>query len=472
MALLDPMALDQVDLFAIDVKGSTLPAESQVSFELKFEDGSNQARKTWDSLARLERWGNRLVVKKSELENAAAMNWSNITVISLAVYADAAQVNLAGTVSVRNLVGTAAAGWERAINRELIDLENSDTIENNALSAIINRQAQTGLFTTWIDEDPNPSYLYGQGLALKALCLEGIWNEQGPANAAALAAEKIALFLANNQQAMGYWPRAWNASTGAVIQLAEADDTVWMGDFPWPLTGLQAYYKKTGDERVRPAIQNALEFIRLLINEQGQLFTRNINTQATVEVKSNEAYAAVMLALLESDEDELVDKLWNYIDANAWDESLGMWQEGRESQRVVLFANAWLAPLQVMREQRGKGGDSRDAFNALSAVGKALHTCGPGSPCGLDGVVPLATWYEGTLSYIAAGGPGSMELFGDLINFINEDGTVPSYNDNIGSMAGIWAVDWSSLDGTTWLYYAASGNTPFHITDGTPVTLD
>lgn len=51
-----------------------------------------------------------------------------------------------------------------------------------------------------------------------------------------------------------------------------------------------------------------------------------------------------------------------------------------------------------------------------------------------------------------------------IYNLIDNDGkffgTIRHYNDNV-SVAGIWAVDWSSLDGTSWLYFAASGKSPF-----------
>jgi hypothetical protein len=41
---------------------------------------------------------------------------------------------------------------------------------------------------------------------------------------------------------------------------------------------------------------------------------------------------------------------------------------------------------------------------------------------------------------------------------------VPAYNENLGAIGGIWAVDWSSLDATSWLYFAAAGKTPFAYT--------
>jgi len=105
------------------------------------------------------------------------------------------------------------------------------------------------------------------------------------------------------------------------------------------------------------------------------------------------------------------------------------------------------------------------AVEALSLSGKLLYTKGPGEPSGLDGVGPVATWYEGTLSYISAEGPGSNSLFKGIADYINSDGTVPAYNDNLGAMAGIWAVDWSSLDATSWLYYAAAKKSPFDTTE-------
>jgi hypothetical protein len=79
----------------------------------------------------------------------------------------------------------------------------------------------------------------------------------------------------------------------------------------------------------------------------------------------------------------------------------------------------------------------------------------------MDGIGPIAVWYEGTLSYINAGGPGSNYLFRNIIPYINPDGSVPHYNDDLGANAGIWAEKWASLDGTSWLYYTARGSSPF-----------
>jgi len=92
-----------------------------------------------------------------------------------------------------------------------------------------------------------------------------------------------------------------------------------------------------------------------------------------------------------------------------------------------------------------------------------MYTKGPDKPIGLDGIGPVATWYEGTLSYICAQGSGSQMLFDSLVNYRLADGTIPAYNDNIGSLVDIWAVNWSSLDATLWLYFAAAKGSPFKI---------
>ena len=119
-----------------------------------------------------------------------------------------------------------------------------------------------------------------------------------------------------------------------------------------------------------------------------------------------------------------------------------------------------MAPLLVRHNETGL------ALDALSLIGKALYTKSAGEPYGLDGIVPLSVWYEGTLSYIAAKGPGSAVLFDNIKGYVNADGTVPHYSENLGAMAGIWAMDWSSLDGTAWLYFAASQSSPFDVVSG------
>lgn len=182
------ITLANYDLFGFNLKG--LPNNGYVGFELKFEDGTHQAVVRWDGLAGLNRWADNISAAKKQFSNSAAMDWSNVKVISLAVYAEASTQYTStdqGSVSVYGLVGTKMADWERATAREFINPYDFELINQNAINAIINRQTSKGLLTTWTQD--NSSWLYGQGLALKALSREGTWNQGVPVNASAIAAE-------------------------------------------------------------------------------------------------------------------------------------------------------------------------------------------------------------------------------------------------------------------------------------------
>jgi hypothetical protein len=459
-----PISLADFDLFGFDIKGTNIPGE--VGFELKFEDGSHQAVVQWERLAGLNRWAERISAAKKQFSNESSLDWSKIRVISLAVYAPAIAANnnsQSGIICITPLKGASMATWERATEQEFIDPQSTIAIGKKAIEALINRQKSTGLLTTW-DED-GTSWLYGQGLALKALSLEGNWKQGNPDDKAAMAAEKLALFLSSHQQPEGYWPRAWNSISGSIAVLRENDGTVWMGDFPWVITGLQAYYKKSGDSRVKAAIQNGLNFLVNLIKDDGQFFTKNPQTGTTYEVASCEAYAAAILCLEESGDTVHANALTRYITAYGWDSMLRCWRESTYSDRIVLFANTWMSYYLFQK------GETQKALDALSLAGKVLYTRGNGEHYGLDGIVPLSVWYEGTLSYISAGGPGCRNLFNELKSHIHDDGMVSHYNENLGGMGGIWAVDWHSLDGTSWLYFVCKGVSPFKVTEGIPVGI-
>jgi hypothetical protein len=117
-------------------------------------------------------------------------------------------------------------------------------------------------------------------------------------------------------------------------------------------------------------------------------------------------------------------------------------------------------------------GETQKGLDALSLAGKVLYTNGNGELHGMDGIVPLSVWYEGTLSYIADGGPGSASLFEEISRKVHPDGMVSHYNENLGGIGGIWAVDWHSLDGTSWLYFVTSGKSPFDVTEGIPLAVN
>lgn len=450
-----PIVLSDSDIIGIDVKGSECNPARNV--RAKFEDGTSQTGYIWHGLASLTRWCERLVVLKKQFEGS--MNWNNVKVVTLEVSSDASSNDTqadSGVVAFRKLQKANAAKWERTNAFETLkDSDYLDSIKYKAFEGILARQTSTGLFYTWRED--KSSWLYGHGMLLKILTIEGNWEKASPINENAKAAEDLAMFFVKHQDAKGFWPRAWNSDNGTIRVNTEDDGTIWMGDFPWVITGLVNYYAKTGDTRAVPAIQKARSFLYNLIDTNGKFYTINVNTNTKYEVTSAEAYAAAILSVYELGDSAMATTMLNYISSRTWDNDLKYWKESIYSRRPVLFANTWMAQL----IDRTPGYEK--AYNALSFIGKAMDTKGPGQPEGFDGIGPVATWYEGTLSYICAKGPGSQMLFDSLIKYRFADGTIPAYNDNIGGKVDIWAVNWSSLDATLWLYFAASKSSPFKI---------
>jgi hypothetical protein len=463
----EPLSLNAYDIFGFDLHGSACtsgyPCHKDHVIEIKFEDGSRQASHTRmgeDGILCVDRWINKLFSNKYDnfFSIPDGFQWDSVRVISFGIkshpWVDDPQAD-SGVVSFRNFVGDSIGSWPGAVELDtlVIDQDTLLKINQKAIDFILSRQQSTGLFTTWIED--GSSWLYGQGLVLKVLTIEGIWDSVTPVNASALAAQKLARFLASHQKSDGYWPRAWNSYSGAVIVEHEEDGSIWMGDLPWMMIGLNSYFKKSGDCEVYAAIQKGESFLRSLIDPDGSLYTMNLLTNQRIPVTSSEAYASTIGAFLELEDDDMADRLLSHIDALAWDTDLNCWLEGQYSDRIVLFTNTWLS---LLAHGRGYADKS---VKAVSLAGRLMYTCGPGQPCGMDGIGPVAVWYEGTLSYIAAGGPGSNDLFSNIRPFINDDGSVPHYNDNIGGTAGIWAVDWHSLDGTSWLYFVTRKESPF-----------
>ncbi len=464
--LASTLNISDKQIIGIDVHGAEGKSRLR-HVELKFESGSTQASYTWENLAGLNRWCENLVVLKSQFSNGTTFRWDSITVISFAVTMNSESTleNEAdsGIVAFCNLMAASADEFIRADETEFLtdfDVDELESIRLNAAQAIKGRQNPNGLLTTWLQD--GSSWLYGQGLALRALTEEGEWNGAIASNEYALAAEKLAQFLAANQSGEGYWPRAWNALTGNILVNLEGNNTVWMGDFPWIPGSLANYYRKSGDGQVLSAILKAKTFLYDLIEETGKVNTINVSTRVKYEVSNYEGYAATLYCLLEFGDTTKAKQVMDYVMYTGWDDQMRMWKEGPGSSRPVLLVNTWLAALAASMHYESQ------ALEALSMTGKLLYTRGPDEPWGFDGVGPIATWYEGTLSYIAAAGPGSNMLFARIKNHINADGSVPAYNENLGSVAGIWAVDWSSLDATSWLYFAAARKVPFGYTGSDP----
>ncbi|MBK7378036.1 MAG: T9SS type A sorting domain-containing protein [Ignavibacteriales bacterium] len=450
ISLNSPISITNFDIIGLDVKGSV--CKSNRDFSLKFEDGTNQAVFFSHGLASIVRWVNRISIPQKQFSGNP--DWNNIKVIAFAISSDASSEDLlpdSGTVSIRNLKIANMDLWQRATTYEtLTQSDFLDSVKNKALQGILERQVPNGLLYSWRED--NASWLYGQGLVLKLLSIEGIWENKVAVNDYAKAAEKLARFLAGQQFTAGYWPRGWNTLQGTVRSV---DEVIWMGDFPWIITGLVNYYAKSGDENVFPAIQKAKTFLYDLIEPSGKFYTVNTSTGEKILVTNTEAYTAAINSVFELGDTATATTMLQYISSSTWDDHLLYWKEAIESSRPTLFSATWMAMLSYHTN------DSIKAINSLSFVGKVLDTHGPGNPEGFDGIGPIATWYEGTLSYICAGGSKSQMLFDSLVNYRFADGTIPSYNDSLGGKADIWAVDWSSLDATSWLYFAAAKKSPF-----------
>lgn len=445
-----PISISNSDIIGLDVRGSI--CKSNRDFSLKFEDGTNQAVFFSHGLASIDRWVIRITIPKKQFSGNP--DWNNIKVIAFAISSDASSADLlpdTGTVSIRNLKIANMDLWQRATTYETLTQSNFlDSVKNEALQGILERQVPNGLLYSWRED--NASWLYGQGLVLKLLSLEGIWENKVAVNDYARAAEKLARFLVGQQFPAGYWPRGWNTLQGTVRSV---DEVIWMGDFPWIITGLVNYYAQSGDEIVLPAIQKAKSFLYDLIEPSGKFYTVNTSTGEKILVTNTEAYTSAINSVFELGDSATATTMLQYISASTWDDHLLYWKEAIESSRPTLFSATWMSMLSYHTN------DSIKAINSLSFAGKVLDTHGPGNPEGFDGIGPIATWYEGTLTYICAGGPKSQMLLDSLVNYRFADGTMPSYNDSLGGKADIWAVDWSSLDATSWLYFAAAKKSPF-----------
>jgi hypothetical protein len=450
--------LNNKDIFGFNFRGTHCSPE--VRFMMKFEDNQNPRRAVtmlWEGLPAVERWCERISVLKKQFSWASDFKWDSVQIISFEVNQEPSNSqNIdSGLISIHQLICASVTTWQRSSILDTLAISSvRDSIARKAIQAIISRQTATGLLCTW--KKDSLSYLYGQGLALKALSLDGVWNNGIPVNPSAQAAQKLASFLKNNQNVNGYWPRTWHSISGRVVRNLEDDSTVWEGDNPFIINGMHFYMCQSGDSSVATSLQKGSTFLHSLIDNNGKAYTYDFKNNVRKEITSCEAYAAIIGALNEIRDTISAGKVLDYIESRAWDDELKYFREGPDNSRTVLFANTWLSKLITDK------GDVQKACSALSFVGKVLYTRGPDQPYGFDGIGPVATWYEGTLSYIVAGGPNSQTLYNTLINYCYPDGSIPHYNDSIAG-AGVWAVKWSSLDGTSWLYYASKGYSPFQV---------
>jgi hypothetical protein len=478
----EPISLSDLDIVGIDIKGQHINNDcGNFDVQLKFENSISSSNATckFTNLARLNRWCENISKIRSQF-NAQTFQWDQVKVVSLEIFTDQVLSSpIEGEICFRNLSYSSFSTWKRATEFEKLNNISTELnqIKKVALDTICNRQTDNGLLITWRED--GSSWLYGQGLALKILSQNGSWKN-GSADSVkyGTAATKLATFLVNNQDTMGFWPRAWRAKTGKVIVNLEDDGSIWFGDFPWIIIGLQNYFRQSGDSTVLPSIEKARHFLTdSLIDPNGKLYTLKKQSRnfRKVPVTSVEAYSSVILSLLEIGEKDKAVALASYIDSLTWNDSLRYWKEGIYSTRVVLFGNAWFSDLISNNPCIAEAVDPtlQKSKDALTLAGKVLYTKGAGRPIGFDGIGPVATWLEGSFSYICAGGPGSQMVFDSIIQSIEPGYGVLHYNDDVSCNIGdIWAVKWLSLDGTSWLYYAASKSSPFHVDDSLIVHPD
>ncbi len=142
MILANPVDISDMDVFGIDIHGLAGKKWAR-HIEFKFESDGHQAAYTWENLAHLNRWGEKLSVLKKQFSNYQAVDWSAIKVISFAVTmnsGDNTDIEAdSGVVSFKNLIAQSIDQFTRADSFESLNsipAEQLQTIRENAILAI------------------------------------------------------------------------------------------------------------------------------------------------------------------------------------------------------------------------------------------------------------------------------------------------------------------------------------------------
>ncbi len=358
-----------------------------------------------------------------------------------------------GTLLIDTLRTDRAQDWPRPAAFETVS--SNPTAAAKAVSYIMGQQnPSNGLIVSWKEEPDQKSWLYDQALALMALTRAGVWDN-GPANDAARAAERLANFLKARQKFSGdtaYWARGWRTSDGT-----EISDSLWVGDQAWTAIALSAYAKKANDPNAMLAAQRSGAWIADL----KAAFPGPAGGVVGHAEGDQDAWWAMMATFRFPDAQSIQAYLLNSApfnpanpyDNTLWDQDLRYWHVALGQPLFAIDAAAWTSAFArhpwVNQPQRG--------LDALGVVRRTLVTqSNDGSVCGFDGMGPVSVWNESLGHFAAAGGPDAQMFLNTMLSQQRSDGGVPGSPDQWTTTLG-WLSPWTGLAATCWLYFALTG---------------
>lgn len=467
-----PQDLSTRDIFGLTLCGGG-PSEEPNKITVMFADASGTVRlhnltitEVNGGLNEINRWIiNMPMPKKSFVEGwgEPVFQWDKVTRFIVAVKRPSPSPpepagGGGGTLWIDTLRTDRAQDWPRPAAFETVTPDPAAAAR--AMAYIVGQQNRSnGLIVSWKEEPDQKSWLYDQAVALIALTRAGTWDN-GPANDAARAAERLANFLKARQkltqEETGFWARGFRTSDGA-----EINTDTWVGDQSWTAVALSIYAKKANDPEAMLAARRSGAWIAALKDAfwgpEGGVVGHTEGDQ--------DAWWAMMAAFRFEDAQSIQAYLLNSApfnpanpyDNTLWDQDLRYWHVSLGQPLFAMDAADWTSAFArhpwVNQPQRG--------LDALGVVRRTLVTrSNDGSLCGFDGMGPVSVWNESLGHFAAAGGPDAQAFLNTMLSQQRPDGGVPGSPDQWTTTLG-WLSPWTGLAATSWLYFALTG-APFN----------
>lgn len=440
------MDLSREDLFGVSLRGDAGIA-NQVAFMFADADGVFYGFDC-SGLSNVDRWMINLSLPKKMFwhfftfgpdTSDRTIDWSRIQRFYVVVKRPAAlQGGGSGTLAIDHVQSDRACDWPR--QAEFEPIEPNQASVDKAVSFILGRRTDTGLFTSWSSE--TVAYAYDQGLVLMVLAREGLWEDGLPRNGIARAADKLAGFLVAHQLPGGNWPTGWDGRTGEV-----AAGPGGVGNDCYVAMGLVTYANKSGDLAARRAAERCGDWLAGQIDGLGRL------------IPSTEGNVDSWWAMAALGRWEEAGRIQHYLLNTVWDADLRYWWRGYgESPDPVIAMDCATWVGEFAKSPRVNRPDMAKA--ALSFVRRTLMTTDHNyARCGLDGMGPIGLWCEGMAQYVSAGGEGAQAMLDTLLSLQYPDGGMPGSTEDRSGCFG-WLTTMTGLAPTCWLYFAQTGS-PF-----------
>jgi hypothetical protein len=351
---------------------------------------------------------------------------------------------------------TALTAAEMRMSPNHFDCPGSDTGVRSRIAADFLQRHKTSLAShghpfvaSWFEESPSQYWIYNQALLLAVFSLDAARTGNAEMRAAAKAvADELVSLQGQITDGPGRWYDAYKDSGTGLVPSGDTSFS-WYGNPAWVVIALDLYRDLLAPSPRKP-YDDSIALAATWLESKIAAFGAAGNAAGAI-TEGTEGNVSTFFALVAAERFASACAMKTYLLGSPWkSDEKRFWMGVQDPGLAIDVIGNWGSSF-----LRAVGENDKALAGLGLAAGLFPAKSFDGTHVGLGDIAgPWQPTMEFTGQYIAAGGPGSPYLIGQLLAY-ETNGTFPGSPDNFSGGTG-WNTKWHGIAPAAWVYLALS----------------